>query len=174
MRLICLAAVVALCAGCQPEAETPVVAAAPAVEAPAPADPEAGLPAETRQRIDDLSAIAKAVEAYKAAKGTYPSSGNGWAAYKMSWGQSKGETWIPELVPDFLPAVPREPTKSEDPDGPQYLYASDGQYFKVIAHYTSDCEAAIKSPRVKADPVRNTSEKGCWAYGIWSDNGRDF
>src|SRR5690606_31287157 len=102
----------------------------------------------------DLVAIAAALEAYRADNGKYPDSGGAYAAYKISWGNSKGEAWIPELVPNYLRIVPRDPAKSEDPDGPQYLYASDGAYFKIIAHYTGDCETAIKSPRVKRDPVR--------------------
>lgn len=135
---------------------------------------EAALNPATVQRIDALVSIARAIEAFKADNGSYPNSGGGWAAYKMSWGSSKGENWIPELVPNYMPAVPREPMKSEDPDGPQFLYASDGQYYKLIAHYTGDCEQAIKSRRVKRDPVRIDKNGQCWAYGIWSPNGEQF
>lgn len=158
-----------------PGATTPVGTDATVSEAPKlPLSPEAGLAAVTLQRINDLEAIANAVKAYKAKNGAYPNSGNGYAAYKMSWGQSKGENWIPELVPDYLAALPRDPAKSEDPDGPQYLYASDGTYFKVIAHYTGDCDDAVKSPRVSKDPVRTKPDGTCWAFGIWSENGKGF
>jgi hypothetical protein len=142
--------------------------------APGASAQEASLDTATVQRIDSLVSISRAIEAFKADHGAYPNSGGGWTAYKMSWGASKGENWIPELVPNYLPVVPREPTKSEDPDGPQFLYASDGQYYKLIAHYTGDCERAIKSPRVKRDPVRIDKNGECWAYGIWSPNGEQF
>jgi hypothetical protein len=149
----------------------------PASPAMTPADvaaAEANLPPMTLQRIADLQAIAKAAEAYKARHGSYPNSGGAYAAYKMSWGLSKGEDWLPELVPEFLAKAPRDPSLSEDPDGPQYLYASDGSYFKVIAHATGDCDTATGSPRVMRDPIRTRADGTCWAYGLWSANGKSF
>jgi len=177
--LICTGGLVAAACGPTETAPSapvaPVVEVAPPVEAPkVPVSPEAGLPTITVQRINDLEAIANAVKAFKLKNGVYPNSGNGYAAYKMSWGQSKGDNWIPELVPEFLEKLPRDPAKSEDADGPQYLYASDGAYFKVIAHYTGDCDDAVRSPRVSKDPVRTKPDGTCWAFGIWSDNGKDF
>jgi hypothetical protein len=174
MRWFAIFVATFIVAGCEPKsptsAPTPVPVAAPAP----PRDPETNLAPETKKRIADLVAISEALAAYKAAKGTYPVSGGKWASYKMSWGLSKGEAWIPELVPEFLAALPRDPAKSEDADGPQYLYYSDGSVFKLVAHNAPDCDKAIKSPRVKKDPGRVRPDGTCWSFGIWTEGGEGY
>lgn len=147
---------------------------APVVNALRPGLSDADMPQLTQKRIEDLTAIASALEAYKVDNGAYPSSGGSYTAYKMSWGRSRGRNWIPELIPKYFAALPRDPAESEDPDGPQYLYASDGTYFKLISHYPGDCETAIKSGRIRRDPTRTNPDGTCWAYGIWSPNGERY
>lgn len=143
-------------------------AAAPQPEKEIPEAPEALPDPETvqfEQRVSDLTAIRDALNAYQAENGAFPSTEGAW----VSVVQMKSFNWIPELVPNYMEAVPHDPESVWDFEAPQYVYSSDGKDFKLIARKTGDCEMARTDPRVSLDPKRSTKQ-ACWAYGFWTDN----
>lgn len=120
------------------------------------------------QRLHDLSEIRKALEKYRAANnGAYPLS-EGFDGFHSDWGRSSAD-WIHGLAPTYINLLPRDPLLSED-GNPQYLYRSNGVYYKIIAHGPTDsCLIALKVAPDLVDPVRN-----CWAFGFWSPEAKDW
>lgn len=124
---------------------------------------------ETRDKIrkNDLATMARAIEAYKAAEGSYPNTGGilwthcsgiPWAAGK---GLSGSDGYIPNLAPDYLKELPRDPKRGAsgadmpnpkevgipptDPKGTYcYYYISNvaGTEFKIAAICAAEEEAA--------------------------------
>ncbi|MEO7904543.1 MAG: type II secretion system protein [Candidatus Saccharimonadales bacterium] len=78
----------------------------------------------------NLSNIKKAIELYHADKGEYPNSANcvntpGEANYEFNWcgwDQGQGDSFIPGLVPDYIPVIPTLPRSLPSRDS--YLYQS--------------------------------------------------
>lgn len=114
-------------------------------------------------RVTDLTTIKGALEAYHTDNGNYPSTNDNWA----SVGHRKANNWFPELVPTYLETVPQDPSRSWNPEEPQYLYKSDGTGFKLIAHKSGDCSEVTAESAVQKDPKRS-NPKTCWAYGFWT------
>ncbi|MGD9980983.1 MAG: hypothetical protein AB7H66_01110 [Hyphomonadaceae bacterium] len=138
---------------------------------PAQEDDMAHLSEPTRQRILDLVAINESIQRYHAEHGVYPPSVN-WQGYASFNGASLGANWIPEL--DLQP-LPRDPAMSEDPHGPQYLYISNNNDYKLIAYLTGDCGPQVEVRGVRIDPARRGYENvPCSSYGFWSDALSDY
>ena len=116
--------------------------------------------AEYSQRLRDLDAMRQALDAYHAAHGSYPA--NAAFAGLVTAGGGTDPGWLPGLVPDYLPALPRDPARSNDANT-QYLYRSDGRDYKLLAHGGGDCDMARKNNPGLVDPARD-----CWAYGYWT------
>jgi hypothetical protein len=115
-----------------------------------------------RERKGDFQILAGALERYKADTGHYPVS-TGFSGLASTYGYS-GPDWIPGLAPGYLPSLPSDPRRSDNPTR-QYYYKSDGQDYKLIAHHVEDCPKARNDPAVHVDPVRD-----CYAYGHWTRN----
>jgi hypothetical protein len=158
-RPLAAIAVMAVVACGRPETKVP--------EAP---DPNAGLPEITRQRVNDLVAINAAIQRYHDEHGEYPPSQN-WQGYASPSGASLHASWIAGL--DISP-LPRDPANSDDPNGPQYLYVSSRSDYKLIAHNTGDCSAAVQVQGIQIDPARQPSADSCSAYGFWSEGLRVY
>lgn len=138
-------------------------------EPPAAAAPEVQLDAVSTQRVGDLVAINTALQRYYEAHGSYPATRNGSLVSAASPGA--GENWIPGLTPEYIPALPRDPAGSTDPTGTQYMYASPGGAYKLIAHGTSGgCDANIEQQGIRRDPARMNPDGTCWAFGFWTDD----
>ena len=158
MRVLVAAAIclVAVC-GQQEESKAPE---APSVVVSAPLSQEE----VDSHRVTDLVALNSAIERYHAARASYPVSPGGGFSQE-----------IPGLAPEFISEIPREPTGSTDPNGPQYRYASNGEDYKIIAHGVSaQCGPHIERDGVRVDPIRTRQDGQCWAYGFWSDGFRAF
>ena len=90
------------------------------------------------RRAADLKSVQAALLAYREANKAYPTTNDQWQGDAPAYGGFgyAGVGYIPGLVPDFLPALPRDP----DPDNPQgdagYVYRSDGVDYKFMAHKT--------------------------------------
>ncbi len=89
-------------------------------------------------RKSDLKSLQLALELYKAQNGQYPAAGCGapaWAGpgpHSASWGTSCDE-YIVGLVPEYLPALPRDPNQ-ENTDNVGYIYMSNGSSYKALVH----------------------------------------
>jgi hypothetical protein len=111
-------------------------------------------------RMHDFAVIARALEAYKAKHGLYPQVDD-WVGYLDERHYAAGD-WIPGLSPEFLSAVPIDPKGSMLPQQ-QYLYASNGADYKLIAHGAEDGPYVARRRAYKDDPRRTG-----YAYGIWT------
>ena len=90
-------------------------------------------------RKNDLKALQLAIELYKSQNGTYPARGcgatSGWTgpgSHSASWGTECDE-YIDGLVPDYIAELPTDPNQ-EDVDNWGYIYWTDGNSYKVLAH----------------------------------------
>ncbi len=92
-------------------------------------------------RKSDLKSLQLAIELYKAQYGQYPAQGCGtpgasWAGpgSHPAWGATC-DTYIAGLVPDFVPALPRDPNQELE-NGLGYLYMTNNTRtsYKVLVH----------------------------------------
>ena len=116
--------------------------------------------ARYQERLRDLEALRQGLTAFHAKYGRYPVNA-GFLGY-LTAPVAPNPEWIPGLAPEFLPALPSDPARSDGP-GKQYLYHSDGTEYKLIAHNSGDCALAKADARNMVDPARD-----CWAYGYWT------
>lgn len=127
---------------------------------------------ETRDKIrkNDLATMARAIEAYKAAEGSYPNTGGAYWTHCTDvegWTSAKDITgangYIPNLAPDYLKQLPRDPKRGisnaaipnpkevggpTDPNGTYcyyYMSNTDGTEFKVAAICAAEEETAPPS-----------------------------
>ena len=116
-----------------------------------------------RKRVSDLVTINDALKAYRAKHGKYP------VAEKLAGYLERGRDWIPGLSPEFVAELPRDPAMSDDRAGPQYLYASNGADYKLVAQGVSLVGGTnVEVLGVKFDPSKNnTMEKA--AFGFWTE-----
>jgi hypothetical protein len=115
-----------------------------------------------RKRVQDLVTINDALKSYHKAHGAYP------VAPGLGGILDRGAAWIPGLA-DILPDLPRDPAMSMDRDGPQYVYASDGKDYKLIALNISlvgSTNPAVLGIRI--DPTRNPTQENA-AFGFWTE-----
>lgn len=109
------------------------------------------------RRGKDLRAVQSALEAYKQAHGSYPSTNGQWRGDSaQDGGHGYGaDGYIVGLVPDYLPALPRDP----DPRYPDatrgYAYRSDGADYKFIARGTPESYGPSNPFRDPAAPDTN-------------------
>jgi hypothetical protein len=123
-----------------------------------------------RKRVSDLVAINDAIKAYYSKHGRYP------MAKGMEGFLERGKGWIPGLAPEFIQDLPRDPAQSNDRNGPQYVYSSNGTDYKIIAKGVSLVGGTnVEVLGVRFDPARqNTAENaafGFWTQGFESMNG---
>jgi len=134
--------------------------------APAPAGPSEATRTDprlvNRKRVQDLVTINDALKAYHKAQGAYP------VASGLGGILDRGANWIPGLT-DILPELPRDPAMSMDRSGPQYVYASDGKDYKLIALNVSlvgSTNPAVLGIRI--DTTRNPTQENA-AFGFWTE-----
>lgn len=111
------------------------------------------------QRVEDLSAIRAALESYKSDNGSYPKTPGVSIADASN---PPVKAWIPGLAPRYMRVVPRDPRRLSIPSR-QYLYISDGDNYKIIAHGAEDIGIAARQRPDMIDPRRPD-----YAYGFWS------
>ena len=118
---------------------------------------------QTSQRIADIRKVSAALNKFKHDHGHYPSTEGRWDGLYSSWGKST-EDWIPGLVPHYIEKLPQDPRAHKVPDE-QYLYWSDGQDFKLLAHNVPDAVVVGRLYPDMQDKVRPRR-----AFGAWSQN----
>jgi hypothetical protein len=126
----------------------------------------AGFLAYRNDTISDLEKIRDALFAYKAQKGKYPVRPS-WDGFYSIYGPS-GANWIPDIVPEFIPELPRD-RRLLASEAQQYLYKSDGVDFKLISNSIQNCEVYERDRGDLIDPARH-----CIAVGFWSEGARDW
>lgn len=109
-------------------------------------------------RLNDLRNITIALERYHFDHGAYPKA---WFVSAYSTG-THSDNWIPGLAPKYIKVLPEDPRGTNDP-AHQYLYASDGVGYKVVAHGAEDTAEVQRRLPERIDPTRAT-----WAYGFWT------
>lgn len=114
-----------------------------------------------QRRFADFDTIAKALERYRFDHGAYP------VTEGSTSNRKKG--WIPELVPDYLSSVPRDPRYLRKNKSKQYLYISNGRDYKLIAHAPEDFGFVSQRYPELIDPARHE-----FAYGIWTAGGSSW
>lgn len=158
----------------QPAAAKPQASSRP----PAGAEPAAARPAAqpdpgptwtqdprllNRKRVSDLVTINDALKAYHKKHGAYPKADG------LKGHAERGKLWIPGLAPDFVAELPRDPARSDDPNGPQYLYSSNGTDYKLLANNVALAGGTnVEVLGVRIDASRNpTAEKA--SFGFWTE-----
>lgn len=115
-----------------------------------------------RRRVSDLVTINDALKAYFKKHGAYP------AAEGLGGMAERGAAWIPGLAPDFLPELPRDPAATAEGGGPQYVYASDGKDYKLLAHNVSLVgSTSVEVLGVKVDRTRQPTMENA-SFGYWT------
>ena len=118
---------------------------------------EGSAAARDSRRAHDLRAIQAALADYKEDFGSYPTTNGNWQGDSTADGGMGYDAngYLPGLVPDYLPALPRDP----DPRYPNatmgYAYRSDGVDFKCIARGTPESYGPSNPFRDPAAPNTN-------------------
>jgi hypothetical protein len=126
-------------------------------------------------RASDLLVIQRALEKYHADYGTYPTTGpidGPQVFYGIGW-NSDDPNWIPGLVPKYLDRMPIDPRKSNVPNA-QYIYASNGASYKLLAMQPEDCEFTVLIRPWLRDPIRSAVTGACIAYGLHTPGAEHF
>lgn len=91
------------------------------------------------RRAADLRSVAAALAVYVEYNGSYPDTADAWQGDAGTLGGFGYDAagYIPGLVPDYLPYLPKDP----DPNFPNattggYMYRSDGKDFKFVLNST--------------------------------------
>lgn len=116
-------------------------------------------------RLRDLTQVRDALARYYDKFGAYPTTNGRWDGYHSNFGTSSPD-WIQGLVPEFLPALPRDPAR-EERSNRQYLYVSNGVDYKLIAHSSPDCSDILAALPAMVDNARKKLTN-CWGYGYWT------
>ncbi len=92
------------------------------------------------RRAADLKNVQAALESYKRVVGTYPNTGDEWFG-DMSDNGGYGYDiagYIPNVVPDYLPALPKDPDSRYPTASAGYMYRSDGVNYKMVCDGTPE------------------------------------
>ena len=90
------------------------------------------------RRAADLKSVQAALQAYYETNRTYPDTGDQWQGDPPAFGGMGYDQagYIPGLVPDFLPALPKDPNPEYPSNDQGYVYRSDGVNYKFMVHKT--------------------------------------
>jgi type II secretory pathway pseudopilin PulG len=92
------------------------------------------------RRAADLKNVQAALECFKRVTGTYPDTGDNWfgdMSDNGSYGYDAGG-YIPGLVPNYLPALPKDPDSQYPTAAAGYMYRSNGTDYKMVLHSTPE------------------------------------
>lgn len=103
------------------------------------------------KRKQDLRAMQKALELYYNDNGVYPITDlpnptwRGACAVYGSYPTSGPTGYIPDLAPRYIGVLPLDPRPITNPNL-CYLYRSDGQQYKILAHGTTETQVPPSDP----------------------------
>ncbi|HYF14415.1 MAG TPA: prepilin-type N-terminal cleavage/methylation domain-containing protein [Phycisphaerales bacterium] len=108
-------------------------------------------------RETQMREVEKALEMYNNDNGVYPSTSNAWWGDCPSYGGRpySGPTgYIPDLAPDYMAQLPRDPNPAYPVADRGYLYRSNGTDFKFLAYRTPE---RFSANHPLYDPARPTT-----------------
>ena len=116
--------------------------------------------ARDARRAADLKSVQAALEAYKRVNGLYPDTGGQWQGDPANFGGMGYDAggYIPGLVPDFLPALPKDPDPANPGADSGYIYNSDGSDYKFVANASPE---SFPTGNPFFDPQRADSWQVC-------------
>jgi hypothetical protein len=139
----------------QASGQPPAGVAQPAASVAPPLNPSM----LNRKRVQDLVTINDALKACFSRNGAYPKADG------LAGANERGAGWIPGLSPEFLARLPLDPLHSADT---QYVYASDGAGYKLLAQGVSLVGAGnVTVLGIRIDPTRNPTQQNA-AFGFWT------
>ncbi len=112
----------------------------------------------------DLTQIQKALEVYQIDNDSYPSTGGSWWGVCTNGGsrdRNGANAYIPGITPTYFAELPVDPLDVRT-DWSGYLYRSDGNNYKLLAHSTGP-ESFPSAGESFYDPIRPT-----WAWMLCS------
>lgn len=92
------------------------------------------------RRAADLKNVQTALESYRRDHGAYPSTDSVWRGDAGDFGRHSYDAagYIPGLVPNYLPALPKDPDNQYPTIASGYRYRSDGGNYKMILDGTPE------------------------------------
>jgi len=125
--------------------------------------------ARDTQRLQDLRQIQTALETYRTAIGSYPSTGSVAPGTIVYWGGcgnypgaqqafSGSSGWIPNLAPTYIAELPRDPRPNTPSSGNCYVYASDGRDYMLMAYGTVETFRSTDANNGTCVPTRNSTD----------------
>ena len=132
------------------------------------------------KRVADLDAVRKSLEAYHIDNGVYPRAAgvplgfdckNNINTCKLYECPSSGhpmadDPWIPDLVPTYIGALPKDPTNCAEAG---YRYASNGVDYKIFTHFLDVADAP--------EHLHDASDNGYPGHvhaGYWTPGAEDW
>lgn len=82
-------------------------------------------------RKTSLKEMQLAIEFYKAQNDEYPAAGCGAGTTSFAEADATCAQYVTGLVPDFIPALPTDPNRENEP-GVGFMYRSDGENYKLL------------------------------------------
>jgi type II secretion system protein G len=134
--------------------------------------------ARDARRKSDLESVRTAVEMYNDEKGTYPDSTglSCGGTTPADWGNSydclnAGKGWVPGLVPDFLPTLPRDPVNKNYSWA--YMYHGTTTNYKIFARPMESTQGKLDADNDGGTKNGCNSGGNC-AYEIFTSGGQSF
>jgi len=119
------------------------------------------------RRGSDLKNVQAALESFHRTHGEYPSTESEWRGDMTEYGgfgYDAGNSYVPGLVPNFLPSLPKDPDSQYPTHELGYMYRSDGVNYKFVLRGTPD-DFSAGNPYL--DPVRDDSWQASSSGGLY-------
>lgn len=132
---------------------------------------QAGVNSRNAKRKADMVQMSKALELFYSDYGRYPSTGGDaywrgsctvYESYPDAYVDATHDAWIPELTPNYMKRLPRDPDTDKsrsqnawcvaNPGSACFLYTSDGIDYKIIDHCAPEGTLSASDPFADTRP----------------------
>ncbi len=93
-------------------------------------------------RKTSLKEMQLAIEFYKAQNDQYPAAGCGAGTGNFAEADDTCTEYVTGLIPDFIPALPMDPNRENEP-GVGFMYRSDGQNYKLMIKDAAEVKTVV-------------------------------
>lgn len=92
------------------------------------------------RRASDLKTVQAALESFKRVQGTYPDTAGAWQGDATNFGGFGYDAagYIPGIVPNYMQALPKDPSGEYPTADGGYMYRSDGTDFKMVVNVSPE------------------------------------